>query len=312
MTTQVILVDAQGKRYDIPHSKVRWETYREGRASKLTVEAIGGDIPIYNGNRVVFLMDGTALFDGFVFAVSAQKQTLSFCGYDRLRYLLYKDSYIFYGKRLSDIAAQIVKDKGFRQYRIERTGKYIPQILADNQPLLSIIAAAIRQERRLGGGSYVFYDDAGTLTLRNREAMTVNRRLHLEENMVSFARNREIDTGTYNRIRLMQTDRAGQQAVYIKEDADSIGKYGVLQYAAAVDRDLLPSQVRARAEELLSQHREEKSSLLVTAVGHYQFRAGFVVQAKLRKQEGAMHYQIDEAVHTVEKGQHTMRLKLIR
>lgn len=311
MTTQIILVDHLGKRYEVVHSRIQWSTYRMGRPGRLTVVCTERDFYPNNGNRVVFLLDGKVRFDGFVFSVRSQKETVEMVCYDRLRYLVYKDCCSFYGVTLSQAVRQILRQKGLPVGEIQNTGKYMPVLLCDHQSLLGFIGDGIVSNRHLGGGTYVLYDDVGKLVLRRIDQLKIASLLRYDSNIISWEARKDIDTDTYNRILLTQTSTDGVVQRYLAKDDTSIGKYGVLQYCGAVDRNLPPSQVQGQARTILEYKKEATVSLHIQALGHPAYRAGFRVKTQYRPEIAARWYVVDEAVHTIEKGQHVMQLKLI-
>ena len=311
MTTRIILIDHLGKRYEVTHSKIQWNTYRTGRPARLTVTCAERDFYPNNGNRVVFQLDGKSLFDGFFFSVRTQKETVEMICYDRLRYLTGKDCCSFYGTTLSQVIRQILKQKGLKAGEIQNTGKYIPEMVCDHQSLLGFIGDGIVYNRHLGGGSYVFYDDVGRLVLRRLDGLKIQSQLRYDSNLLSWEACKEIDTDTYNRILLTQTSTDGVVTRHLAKDDASIRKYGVLQYCARVDRNLPGAQVQSQAQNILQYKKEATVCLKVQALGHPAYRAGFRVLTQYRPEKKARWYVIDEAIHTLEAGQHTMALKLI-
>ena len=311
MTTQIILIDHNGKRFAVTHSKIQWHTYRTGRPSRLIVTCTEREFYPNNGERVVFQLDGKSLFDGFVFSVRTQKEQVEMVCYDRLRYLTGKDCYSFYGVTVSQAVRQILTQKGLRMGEIQNTGKYLPALVCDHQSLLGFIGGQLAYNRHLGGGTYVFYDDVGKLVLRRLDGLKISSLLRYDSNLLSWEARKEIDTDTYNRILLTQTSADGIVTRHLAKDEASIKKYGVLTYCARVDRNLPGMQVQNQANQILQYKKEATVSLHVTALGHPAYRAGFRVKAQYRPTVPTRWYVIEEAAHTLENGQYTMELKLV-
>lgn len=84
-----------------------WTTKRTGSPAALELTVLRSETAWVCGGMVAARRDGETFFQGYVFKVSSgEGEELSITAYDQLRYLKYKESYVFEGQRADQILAQ--------------------------------------------------------------------------------------------------------------------------------------------------------------------------------------------------------------
>lgn len=287
---------------------------RKGTPGKISFSVLQDDVlKIEEGNSIKLSVDGTGFFHGFVFTKQRDKENiLKITAYDQLRYLKNKETYNYSNKTAGDVIKMIAEDFLLESGELEDTQYIIPARVEEETTLFDIIQNAINETLEMTRKLYVFYDDVGKLTLKNINNMKLNILID-EETAQNFDYTSSIDSGTYNQIKVVQTDtETSEKKVAVLKSGESIARWGVLQLNETV-QDL--QNMNAKAEALLGLYNAPTKSVSVTgAVGDLRVRAGcsVVVNLKLGDDEIKQRYMVVENVtHTFEENLHTMNLKLI-
>ncbi|WP_068554325.1 XkdQ/YqbQ family protein [Thermotalea metallivorans] len=308
-----LLIENQGKVYrPLVEDGITWTTERQGAPGKLEFKVLKDDlINFQEGNPVRFRVDGQNVFFGFVWDKRRDKdQLISVIAYDQLRYLKYKDTYLYTNKKASDVIKMIAADQKLEVGEIEDTGYVIQQRLRDNETFFDIIYDALSLTFDNTKKLYVLYDDYGRLALRNAESMMLD--LVVGENAAeNFEYVTSLD-GVYNQIKLSyDNESTGKRDIYIAKDSNSINNWGLLQYFEKINEK---TNVQVKANTLLEIYNKKSRSLEIKkAIGDKRVRAGTSVIVYLPGigDTSIQNYmQVERVVHYFADNEHFMDLKL--
>ncbi len=292
---------------------VTWETDRMGTPGKLTFKVLAdGIVNFQEGNNVVFSVDDTMIFNGFVFTKKRDKnQIITVTAYDQLRYLKNKDTMVYRNKKASEVIQKLAADFVLQAGDIEDTGFVIPVRVEENTTLMDVIQTALHLTTQHSGNVYVLYDDIGKITLRNIESMKLNVVIG-EGSAENFNYSSSIDKDTYNRIKLSQkNEEKGRTEIFIVEDKVKQNEWGLLQYYEEIDSD---ENGIVKVEALNKLHNQKRRSLSIQhAIGDIRVRGGSSVIIHLPKlgDISLQNYMlVDKVKHTFKDSQHVMDLTL--
>lgn len=287
---------------------------RKGSPGKLKFSVVKDSaLLIEEGDAVKLTVDGTDMFYGFVFTKSRSGKTpkvIDITVYDQLRYFKNKDTYVYSGKKASEVIKMIAEDFRLKVGVLEDTGFVIGSRTEDNATLFDIAQNALDETLQAKTQLYVLYDDVGKLTLRNIENMKLNLLLDVDT-IGEYSYSSSIDKQTYNQIKIsFENQSTGKREIFIAKDSTHINEWGLLQYTDTVE---LSASGAAKAEALLKLYNEKTRTLSVSSVlGDTRVRAGSSVIVKLDLGDiGIQSYMLVESVtHKFKQAQHLMDLKL--
>jgi len=295
-----------------------WKTVRIGKAGTLDMTVIrnptwqSNQYEIKCGNIIRIKLDGDFFCYGVIFSVEeTDERTIRILAYDQIRYLMETDTYI----RTNVKASQVIKDNalelGLNVGHITDTLHVIPKFGQINQKRMDMIYTALDQTLLAKGTTFVFYDDAGALTLRNITEMKINLMLGDGSLVYGYSLSSNIDSDTYNRVKLVQEDdKGGIQHAYIYERSDTIKRWGRLQYHQKVDNGLNRAQIDAMANRFLEFKNREQRKFTIEALGYPAVRAGTVIQVTIKEIDINQNYLVEECTHSFKGDEHTMTLTL--
>lgn len=96
--------------FSIPTDKVRWTTKLDG-AAILEFSSPWRTLIAAVGDRLLALSEDQAFFDGFVFQAADNGRQQTVLCYDRLKYLLYRDTKVFHNRTAAQIVSEILKER---------------------------------------------------------------------------------------------------------------------------------------------------------------------------------------------------------
>lgn len=295
---------------------VTFTSKRTGSPGKLEFSLLkAGDLAFFEGDPVRFSVDGTLIFYGYVFTKEKDRWgVISVTAYDQTRYLLAKQAYRFVGATAEDIIRRIAKDFGLTVGALADTGYTIPYLdFGSGKSCLDIIQSALQQVTINTGKVFVFYDDAGKLSLRESAAWKSDDMIGSGSLATDYSYKTDIDNDTYNSIKLVRPNSTtGKAEVYQEQDSEKIGKWGLLQYYEQVDEELNSAQITAQAKTLLTYYDRVLRTLSIEALGVLGLRAGqmvFVNIPDLGDISLSKYVLLESVEHTFENDKHTMRLE---
>lgn len=294
-----------------------WETQRFDAPGKLSFtgqEHSGIALP--EGTAITFKDNGQTVFCGYIFTAERDRYgNVSYTAYDQLRYLKANSSYSWENVTLEQIILEIAADFSLKVGNLAATGYTFPSLVKENESCLDIIFDALSTVIYQTGKIFVFYDEAGTLVLREVKDLITTGVIGDESMMTDYQYKRDIDSETYNRIKLVRPNQdTGRTDVYIHEDTDSIKKWGLLQYYDKIDKNQNEAQIDKLCEAYLKYYNRVLQTLTIDAMGITGIRAGMVIPVLIRDiQELSFNrvLLVEKVTHSYEgSGYHTMSLEV--
>lgn len=318
---ELVIDNRNGNIWDISGivSDVTWKTSRIGRPGSLEFTLIKGGIYQnvnfkYNSGDVVrFRVNGRNVFYGYIFSVDAGKdENVRILAYDQIRYLLAQDTYVFSNVTATEVIRRIAQDFNLRVGQLEDTGYRIPTMVEDGQKLLDIIDKALVLTLWNTNRNYVFYDDAGALSLRNAESTLLDIIIGDGSLMYDYRTKVSIDNDTYNVVKLYKDNKeTGKREVYVAQDSANIAKWGRLQLYQSVDEEMNAAQIQELLDQLITLKNRETKSLRIDAIGDIRVRAGWFVRILIEELGINQPFLVDECTHRFDgANHHTMSLDL--
>lgn len=309
----VIYIDNGSTAY-IPavEEGIEWSTDRKSTPGKLTFQVAGDEIlKIEEGNAVRLCVDGKNVFYGFIFKKDYKKNNMiSITAYDQLRYLNNKDTYVYLGKKASELIKMIAADFELNTGTIEDTGYVITQKAESNKKLFDIIENALDSTLLNTGRLYCMYDDFGHITLKNIESMKLPLLID-EETAQSCDYSSSIDADVYNQIKLtFDNEKTGKREVYLARDNSNINRWGILQYYDTLQEG---ENGQAKADALLKLYSKKARKLKLSGVlGDVRVRAGCSVVVSMKLPDVTVQSLLlcEKVVHTFKNEEHTMAITL--
>lgn len=316
-----ILVDNKnGRVWDVSEiaKDLTWTTTRVGRPASVDFTLIGSGIyqdrafTVQNGDIVRVRKDGSNVFYGYAFNIKQNRGAeISVKAYDQVRYLLNKDTYVFKNVTTGDVIRRIAGDFNLKVGRIDDTGYRIPFMVEDGQTLLDIIEKANTLTLSATGRFFVFFDDFGALSLRDVRAFEAGFYIGDGSLMTGFEHSRDIDSDTYNRIKLYRDNqKTGKREVYMVQDSANIARWGVLQLYEAVDEEMNAAQINELLNRLTALKNREQRTLKLEAVGDIRVRAGMYLPVVIESLGINQPMMVDEVTHRFAGADHTMSITL--
>ncbi|MDU5141057.1 MAG: hypothetical protein E6230_02570 [Paenibacillus dendritiformis] len=266
------------------------------------------------GDIIRIRRKGVNLFYGVIFVIDESADAeVKITAYDQIRYLAASDTYSFTNSTATTIIKKIIQDSGLKAGTLVDTKYAIPKMLEDGQKLIDIISKALDLTMTAKKQIFVFYDDFGSLTLRNINDMVLNLVLGDKSLVYGYKHKRSIDSDTFNRIKLVRDNKeTGVREAYISQDKASMAKWGRLQYYRKVEDGANPAQITQAADNLLKLKNREQRTFTIEALGDPRIRAGNSIYVDLqdRKLNGVRHL-VNSCTHTFEGDEHTMSLQLV-
>ncbi|MEG2261769.1 MAG: hypothetical protein RSB98_02875 [Raoultibacter sp.] len=289
---------------------IDWTTERKGVPGKLTFEVYQDDIlNVQEGNAVKWTVDGKDMFYGYIFRMSRSKdKTVKITAYDQMRYLKNKYTYSYKAKTATDVINMIVNDFEFKAGEIASIAFVIVKRIEENKTLLDMIQTALEITLTNTKKLYVFYDDAGKLTLTPIDDMRVGLLVDAETGQ-GFEYSSSIDDETYNRIMLVH-GKGKKQKTYIAEDKENMKKWGLLQYYESIDEK---KNAQLKADSLLALHNVKSKTLQITGcAGDLRVRAGSLIAVTLNLGDTKVNNWmiVEVCKHSWRLDEHTMDLTL--
>lgn len=285
---------------------------RRDAPGKLTFQVVDdGKLKAEEGNPVMVRVDGKDFFYGFLFTMRRDKdQLIQMTAYDQLRYLKNKDTYVYENKKASEVVQMLAADFNLQTGEIADTGFIIPSRVEDGKTLFDIINNALDLTLDHTGRLFVLYDDCGRITLKDIADMKTNLLID-GETAQNFDYSTSIDSGTYNKIKLLYENQdTGKRDIYLTMHQENMNKWGVLQFHEKIQS---PESGQKIADTLLTLYnRVTKTLSIKDAFGDTRVRAGSSLPVMLDLGgEKISNYMVAEKVrHKLENSLHTMDLTL--
>jgi len=317
---EILIDNKNGRVWDVSEiaKDLTWTTTRVGRPASVDFTLIGSGIyqdkafTVQNGDIVRVRKDDVNVFYGYVFNVKQNRDAeISIKAYDQVRYLLNKDTYVFKNVTTGDVIRKIAADFKLKVGRIDDTGYRIPSMVEDGQTLLDIIEKANTLTMSATGRFFVFFDDFGALSLRDVRAFEAGFYIGDGSLMTGFEYGRDIDSDTYNRIKLYKDNqKTGKREVYMVQDSANIARWGVLQLYEAVDEEMNAAQINELLNRLAALKNREQRTLKLEAIGDIRVRTGMYLPVVIESLGINQPMMVDEVTHRFDGADHTMSITL--
>lgn len=303
--------------YSEVYKTAEWETKRFDAPGKLTFtgqEHSGIALP--EGTAVTFKDNGQTVFCGYIFTAERDRYgNVSYTAYDQLRYLKANASYSWENVTLDQIILEIAADFSLKVGNLAATGYTFPSLVKENESCLDIIFDALSTVIYQTGKIFCFYDEAGTLVLREAKDLITTGVIGDGSMMTDYQYKRDIDSETYNRIKLVRPNQdTGRTDVYIHEDTESIKKWGLLQYYDKIDKNQNEAQIDQLCQAYLKYYNRVLQTLTIDAVGITGIRAGMIIPVLIRDIEDLSFNRVllvENVTHSYEgSNYHTMSLEV--
>lgn len=312
MANMLLTIQHNGAVFSPPvKSGVQIEWERTGSPGKLTFTTpkVEG-MSFQEGDPVCFYYDDKLVFMGYVFTKKrSREQHIEVTCYDQIRYLKNKYTYVFEKKTASQIITALCNDFNLHLGTIEYTPYVIPAIVEENIAVLDIVLDVLEETLLNTGKMFVFYDDAGKLTVKNCENM-VSSTLIMEDTAENFDYSTSINDETYNSIILYYKGDDEAIQLFTASDPSTAKQWGTLRYFEEVKT---PTIGQNKADALLKLYNKKTRELKVTgAFGDISVRGGTLIPVKLYLGDiSTNNYMLVEKVtHIFENDHHTMDLTL--
>ena len=297
--------------------EIKLTTKRIG-AGQLTASLINtAELNYREGDTVILSVDDVTMFKGYVFKKHRnKKQIIETTCYDQIIYLkLNKETYVYTNMTASEIVQKIAGDFGLNTGIIADTSYKIPARTEDIQTLIDIIYTAIDLTVINTGNLFVLYDNLGYLTLKNIDAMRLDKIISAEATLIDYEYTTDIGTSTHNKIKLVRdNETTGRRDVFIEKDSSNINRWGLLQLHEKVSDSLTQGQVISLARRKLNLYNRVKRTLKLNELtADPNIRAGNSILANI-PYLGDIHLNtwlvIERCIHTLTNSSHTMALEM--
>ncbi len=232
------------------------------------------------GNLVDFKVGDAIVFRGIVFEKSRDKENvISVVAYDQMRYLKYKDAFVYYDWTAQDLIKNICKDRQLTTGDLANTVYKIPRRVEDNKTYADMIMFALNQTLINTKIPYHCYDDAGKIVLKKIDDMQLDILIDVDV-MENYSYKTSIDRDTYNVVKVVKEvpGEKGKQLAKVAyaEDEDHIKEWGALQYYLKADDNMV--NVPERAKNLLElKNRKTRQISFKGVIGDIRVRGGSMV-----------------------------------
>lgn len=304
-----------GAAFDVTSlvTAVKWSTVRTGSPAKLELTVLRDQaVQWVHGGIVTYLDGDRGLFYGYVFKITrSEEETVGITAYDQTRYLKNRDTYVLEGVRADQVLTRIAKDYRLKVGTLPSTGYVIPSLVADGQQksLFDIILSALELTLVNAGRMFYLWDNFGTLRLS--EVVTPKELPIIGENSLAtgFSYESSIDGETYNRVKLVRDDKStGKKEVYLEQDANNIGLWGILQLQETLDENLNAAQAREQCRQKLQLYNRPEQTLSLSALEVPGLRAGEIIYCALPSIGVERSFLVEETSHDLLE--ETMELKV--
>ncbi len=310
------IVTRAGKIYEPPILEgFTWETERTGSPGRLVFTVVKTDgLAFHEGDRVRFTFGDKLVFVGFIFQKRRNKNHhIEVTAYDQIRYLKNKTTYLMSNVRADQVLKRICDDYHLAMKNVPNTKFVIEKFEMQNQTMLDIILEALELTHMATRNMYYLYDDAGYLTLESIADSHIGLTIH-EESAEDFNYTSSIDSDTYTRVVVVDSEQKSGDSVVIAEDTAPNGgqeKWGVLTYYVEANN---VSNPREYAKNILKYHNRVSRALSVSGqFGDIRARAGkrIYLNLDLGDKKATWDMVIEKCTHTFDHGHHRMDLTLI-
>lgn len=292
---------------------IEWSTERKGSPGKLSFSVVSdATLNIQEGNAVQFNVDGQKIFYGYIFKKTRDKSNeIKVTCYDQLRYFKNKDTYIYSGKKASEVLQMVCSDFYLNTGVIEDTEYVIPQKIESNKTLFDIVQNALDDTLMNSRQLFCLYDDYGKITLKNIGNLKIGLLID-ETTGQNFEYTSSIDSQTYNVIKLIyENEKGGKTEIHMEHDLDHVDEWGVLQFFDTLKEG---ENGKNKAKTLLDYYNRESRNIKISdALGDIRVRAGTapIIRLNIGDMKVNNFMVCDKVSHRFKNNEHRMDLTLL-
>ncbi|PKM49580.1 MAG: hypothetical protein CVV02_15185 [Firmicutes bacterium HGW-Firmicutes-7] len=305
------LIKVDETTYDISElvTDISYKDVLNNGCSKLEFKYINDDLVIKNGSIVSFKYNNANIFYGFVFRVSRNKgKEISVTAYDQLRYCKAKDTIVVKDDSITTLTTRMCNQLRLKKGSITDTKYVLPKTrVHEDKTWLDIIYTTISDTLVDTGKKYCLRDEFGSIAIRYLEELQLNLILGDESLAYDFGYEKSIDDGFYNQVKIRIKDTYN---FHVKNDVNSVSKFGTLQYFEVMDSKTNASQANEKAEKLLSFYNKEQETLRLECLGDTSICAGASFYGLISDIELNKRLIVKEVTHKFLPN-HTMSLEVM-
>lgn len=266
-------------------------------------------INIEEGNAIALKIDEEELFYGYIFTIDYEENITFIKAYDRIRYLVTKDTYTYQNKTASQIISMICDDFCLEKGDIEDTSYIISYRIEENQSIFNIIYNALEISKKMNGKEFIFFDNFGKICLKSLQNMTLDFIINLDEDVFYYKKSYSIDNDVYNSIKLsIQDSKTKILSTIQKEDEENKSKWGILKYYEKLSSTYTKAQAETYAKNLLELKNKQKFEIYLKMQGYANIRAGNIIN--ILDNNVYIQMIITKCIHIVSNNFHNMELTL--
>lgn len=277
-----LFIETEGYIYDITGlcSEISWTDELNNGAGYLEFSYLyDEDIGLIQRGAAVRLTDNdqkTGIFYGYVFkAAMDQDKVVKVKAYDNLRYCKAKDTIAIEGDTLNTLVTRLCNYVGLTEGENTSTSYVLPDNVCTDKTWLDIVYEGISDTLLGTEHYYCLRSEYGSICLRDMADLQLPLVLGDGSLAYEYSYSASIDDEFYNRIKLVSANEStGRVNVYSAHDAESIEKYGFLQYYEVLDKNADGARSKEKAQKLLRLYNRELETLSLSCLGDLSVRAG--------------------------------------
>lgn len=278
------LIEAEGKIYETSElvKSVSWEDKLNDGCSKLEFSLVDDSLKIANGSAVRFIYGEIKYFGKIYKHGQNKKKEKTATSYDQLRQSKAKDTIVCKNDTVTTLTKKMCNYFSLMIGELTDTIYKLSVSVQDDKTWLDIIYSGISDTLTNKGKWYALRDEYGSVALRDLEDLKIDLVLGDESLCYDYDYEKSIDENFYNVVKLASdNETTGKRDVYIVKDSNSITQYGILQYFEVLDKNMNASQVKTKADILLSLYNHETETLTLNCLGDTRVRAGVSFYASI-------------------------------
>lgn len=260
--------------------------------------------------RLLLMETGAELFRGIIFTTNIDVNgRMTLTAYDENVYLTKNfDTKKFTNQTATSIIRQLCDEFGVPYGELADTGYVIPKLIREEMSLWDMMVTALTLTREQTGRRFYIYSRGGLLYLAERKEKVAIMVIEVGTNLLHATYRASIED-LRNQIKVLGGTEKKPIAVTVKDQA-LIERFGLMQHVETVNQSLNASQVRQRADKLLSQMAVIDDEASVESIGNPEIVAGTAVYV-IEPMTGILGaYYVSADTHTFEDGMHRMDLRL--
>lgn len=287
----------------------------------------------HNGDKAQFYHNGNKIFSGYVFSKKEDKYgKVDVTCYDQIRYLKASDFFVFENQEFTvgEAIRYIVKERfalrsalDFDATGLKKDGSSykIPYTIKRNISALDVIDYLLMLERINTAKIYAFFDDCGTLCLKDVEGEDMRFGSHIfggklnskegtETAIINYTYTEDIDKETYNQVKVVYADaKNDEDSFVVARDPGTISRWGTLQYYFELDTENTFFTIEGAARTMAAYYDRELKKLSFESIGVDRVRGGSMIFVNLPDVgiEGNW-LLVDKVTHTYKNSEHTMKV----